>query len=69
MRLLVLSGRPVRSVLGYPECAAAMREALIARPRCEVFESLGLAVEDLAAAAVAYQAASERGSGSWVDFD
>lgn len=34
-----------------------------------VFESLGLAVEDLAAANVAYQAAAERGAGTWIDFD
>ena len=33
-----------------------------------VFESLGLAIEDLAAAAVAYHAARESGEGSWVDF-
>ncbi len=33
-----------------------------------IFESLGLAIEDLAAAAVAYQAATERGVGSWVNF-
>lgn len=34
-----------------------------------VFESLGLAIEDLAAAAVAYQAARDTGTGTWVDFD
>ncbi len=34
-----------------------------------VFESLGLAIEDLAAAAVAYQAARDSGAGFWVDFD
>lgn len=34
-----------------------------------LFESLGLAIEDLAAANVAYQAATERGAGTWVDFD
>jgi ornithine cyclodeaminase/alanine dehydrogenase-like protein (mu-crystallin family) len=34
-----------------------------------VFESLGLAIEDLAAANVAFQAATERGAGTWVDFD
>lgn len=34
-----------------------------------VFESLGLAIEDLAAASVAYQAATERGVGTWIDFD
>ena len=34
-----------------------------------IFESLGLAVEDLAAAALAYRTARERGLGSWLDFD
>lgn len=34
-----------------------------------LFESLGLAIEDLAAANVAYQAATDRGAGTWVDFD
>jgi ornithine cyclodeaminase/alanine dehydrogenase-like protein (mu-crystallin family) len=34
-----------------------------------LFESLGLAIEDLAAANVAYQAAIERGAGTWVGFD
>jgi ornithine cyclodeaminase/alanine dehydrogenase-like protein (mu-crystallin family) len=33
-----------------------------------LFESLGLAVEDLAAAALAYRKAEELGVGSWVDF-
>jgi ornithine cyclodeaminase/alanine dehydrogenase-like protein (mu-crystallin family) len=33
-----------------------------------VFESLGLAVEDLAAASLAYRKAAERGIGTWVDF-
>jgi len=34
-----------------------------------IFESLGLAVEDLAAATVAYQTARDGGTGTWVDFD
>ncbi len=34
-----------------------------------IFESLGLAIEDLAAAAVAYQAARDRGLGTWIEFD
>jgi ornithine cyclodeaminase/alanine dehydrogenase-like protein (mu-crystallin family) len=33
-----------------------------------VFESLGLAVEDLAAAALAYRNAREAGAGTWADF-
>ena len=34
-----------------------------------VFESLGLAAEDLAAAVVAYESAAELGAGTWLDFD
>ncbi len=34
-----------------------------------VFESLGLAIEDLAAGFVAYSAARASGAGTWVDFD
>jgi ornithine cyclodeaminase/alanine dehydrogenase-like protein (mu-crystallin family) len=33
-----------------------------------IFESLGLAVEDLAAARCAYEAARQTGSGTWVEF-
>jgi ornithine cyclodeaminase/alanine dehydrogenase-like protein (mu-crystallin family) len=33
-----------------------------------VFESLGLAAEDLVAAALAYRKAAEAGAGSWVEF-
>ena len=34
-----------------------------------IFESLGLAIEDLAAAVVAYRAARDLGAGVWVTFD
>jgi ornithine cyclodeaminase/alanine dehydrogenase-like protein (mu-crystallin family) len=34
-----------------------------------IFESLGLAIEDLAAAMAAYQAARESGEGHWIEFD
>ena len=34
-----------------------------------VFESLGLAIEDLAAGVIAYEAARAAGTGAWVDFD
>ena len=34
-----------------------------------IFESLGLAIEDLAAAIVAFRAARDTGSGTWVEFD
>jgi ornithine cyclodeaminase/alanine dehydrogenase-like protein (mu-crystallin family) len=40
MQMLVLSGSAVSSVLGYPECADAMRAALIARANGEVFQPL-----------------------------
>jgi ornithine cyclodeaminase/alanine dehydrogenase-like protein (mu-crystallin family) len=33
-----------------------------------LFESLGLAVEDLAAATTAHRTAAERGTGAWIDF-
>ena len=33
-----------------------------------VFESLGVAVEDLAAAALAYRKAAESGTGAWLEF-
>jgi len=34
-----------------------------------IFESLGLAIEDLAAAVAAYHAARETGAGNWIEFD
>jgi ornithine cyclodeaminase len=34
-----------------------------------IFESLGLAIEDLAAAMAAYQGARESGEGNWIEFD
>ncbi|MHB1593256.1 MAG: ornithine cyclodeaminase family protein [Streptosporangiaceae bacterium] len=40
MPLLVLSGADVRAVLGYADCAKAMRSALAARARGEVFQPL-----------------------------
>ncbi len=40
MELLVLPGGAVRSLLSYPRCADAMREALAARARGEVFQPL-----------------------------
>ncbi|HEX2318672.1 MAG TPA: ornithine cyclodeaminase family protein [Streptosporangiaceae bacterium] len=40
MELLVLPGGAVRSVLSYPRCAEAMRAALTARARGEVFQPL-----------------------------
>jgi ornithine cyclodeaminase len=34
-----------------------------------IFESLGLAIEDLAAAIAAYESARDQGTGTWIDFD
>jgi ornithine cyclodeaminase/alanine dehydrogenase-like protein (mu-crystallin family) len=34
-----------------------------------IFESLGLAIEDLSAAMAAYQAARDTGAGNWIEFD
>ena len=34
-----------------------------------IFESLGLAIEDLSAAMAAYQAARDTGAGDWIEFD
>jgi ornithine cyclodeaminase/alanine dehydrogenase-like protein (mu-crystallin family) len=53
MKLLVLSGPEVHGPLSPGACADAM-----------VCESLGLAVEDLAAAALAYRKAAELGAGT-----
>jgi ornithine cyclodeaminase len=59
----------IRAEIG--ELQAGLAPGLGRRDSAEitVFESLGLAIEDLAAAAVAYQAARERGAGIWVDFE
>jgi ornithine cyclodeaminase/alanine dehydrogenase-like protein (mu-crystallin family) len=68
MRLLVLSASAVRSVLGYPECADAMRSALIARARGEVFQPLRTVLKPPAAVGFmglmpAYQQGQEAGYG------
>jgi ornithine cyclodeaminase/alanine dehydrogenase-like protein (mu-crystallin family) len=68
MRLLVLSASAVRSVLGYPECATAMRTALIARARGEVFQPLRTVLRPPAAVGFmglmpAYQQDQEAGYG------
>ncbi len=56
----------VRAELGEVLTGAAPGRA--ADTEVTVFESLGLAVEDLAAATLAYRNATERGAGAWVDF-
>jgi len=48
--LLVLSASDVRAVLGYAECADAMRSALASRARGEVFQPLRSVVKPEAAA-------------------
>jgi ornithine cyclodeaminase/alanine dehydrogenase-like protein (mu-crystallin family) len=75
MKLLVLSAPDVHELLGYDQCADAMRVALVALAsgrasddEITAFESLGLAVADLAAAMAVYQAAASRDAGQWVEF-
>lgn len=68
MRLLVLSSGAVRSVLGYPECADAMRDALIARARGQVFQPLRTVLRPPAAPGLmglmpAYQQGQQAGYG------
>jgi ornithine cyclodeaminase/alanine dehydrogenase-like protein (mu-crystallin family) len=68
MRLLVLSAGAVRSVLRYPECADAMRAALVARARGEVFQPLRTVLRPPEAAGFmalmpAYQAGRQAGYG------
>ena len=68
MRLLVLSSGAVRSVLGYSECADAMRQALIARSRGEVFQPLRTVLRPPAAPGLmglmpAYQQGQQAGYG------
>lgn len=68
MRLLVLSSGAVRSVLGYAECADAMRDALIGRARGEVFQPLRTVLRPPAAPGLmglmpAYQQGQQAGYG------
>jgi ornithine cyclodeaminase/alanine dehydrogenase-like protein (mu-crystallin family) len=68
MELLVLSASAVGSVLGYPQCADAMREALIARANGEVFQPLRTVLNPAQADGLmvlmpSYQAGQEAGYG------
>ena len=64
MELLVLPGGDVRSVLSYPRCAEAMREALAARARGEVFQPLrSILKPDGAAGLMALMPSYQPGSG------
>lgn len=56
----------VRAELGEVLIGAAPGRASDAE--ITVFESLGLAIEDLVAARLAYRNATEQGAGTWVDF-
>jgi ornithine cyclodeaminase/alanine dehydrogenase-like protein (mu-crystallin family) len=56
----------VRAELGEVLTGAAPGRA--ADAEITVFESLGLAIEDLVAARVAYRNAADQGAGTWVDF-
>jgi ornithine cyclodeaminase/alanine dehydrogenase-like protein (mu-crystallin family) len=56
----------VRAELG--EILAGRALGRLGEDEITIFESLGLAVEDLAAAACAYEQAVRTGGGNWVDF-
>jgi ornithine cyclodeaminase len=56
----------IRAELG--EVLTGTSPARVSDEEITIFESLGLAVEDLAAADCAYRNASETGSGNWIDF-
>jgi ornithine cyclodeaminase/alanine dehydrogenase-like protein (mu-crystallin family) len=56
----------VRAELG--EILAARAPGRATDDEITVFESLGLAVEDLAAASLAYRKAADSGAGTWLDF-
>ena len=59
---------PTTSGPSWASCSPAPRRAGPADAEITVFESLGLAIEDLAAATLAYRNATEQGAGTWVDF-
>jgi ornithine cyclodeaminase/alanine dehydrogenase-like protein (mu-crystallin family) len=68
MQLLVLSAAAVRSVLGYAECAEAMRSVLAARARGEVFQPLRTILKPPGAAGLmafmpSYQSGQDAGYG------
>jgi ornithine cyclodeaminase len=56
----------IRAEIG--EVAGGAAPGRRAEDEITVFESLGLAVEDLAAAVLAYRKAEELGAGTWVEF-
>jgi ornithine cyclodeaminase len=56
----------IRAELG--EVLAGRHPGRTARDEITLFKSLGLAVEDLAAAALVYERAKAKGAGQWVEF-
>jgi len=56
----------IRAELG--EVLIGAEPGRISPDEVTVFKSLGLAIEDLAAAAHVYQKAQQQGEGSWVEF-
>ena len=57
----------IRAELG--EVLIGAHPGRTSRDEITLFKSLGLAIEDLAAAALAYQKANEQGLGEWVEFE
>ena len=57
----------IRAELG--EVLIGAHPGRTSRDEITLFKSLGLAIEDLAAAAHAYQKANEQGLGEWVEFE
>jgi len=56
----------IRAELG--ELLAAAAPGRVTADEITIFESLGLAVEDLAAARCAYEKAADTGAGAWIEF-
>jgi len=57
----------IRAELG--EVLIGAHPGRTSRAEITLFKSLGLAIEDLAAAAHAYQKANEQGVGEWIEFE
>jgi alanine dehydrogenase len=61
-----VSADQIRAELG--EILAGQAPGRLSAGEITIFESLGLAVEDLAAAVCVYDKAVQTGGGNWVDF-
>ena len=57
----------IKAELG--EVLIGARQGRTSRDEITLFKSLGLAIEDLAAASLAYRKAQQQGVGSWIEFD